>query len=130
MAGPSKRARLDLPRQSSMSDPEEEDESLRLTLGPPGSSRPAPSQTSSQDLRGQTSLTSGSLSVSTHPEEEERYRPRRTPVRAGASPAASSPSQCIVITFARAHFHFVKPKSRTEITLATPRAHNSLKWME
>lgn len=83
MAGSSKRARLDLRRQSFMSDPDEDEEdSLRLTLGPPGSSSRL---SSSQDLFLRTSALQqqGSLlpAVSTHSEEDEHYRPRRTPVR-------------------------------------------------
>lgn len=87
VAGSSKRARLDLRRQSFMSDPEDEEDSLRLTLGPPGSSSSRLS--SSQDLFLRT--TSAALqqqqqgpvvqAVSTQSEEDEHYRPRRTPVR-------------------------------------------------
>ncbi len=79
---PMKRAKLDHSRTSSMSDdPEDEEDSLRLTLGPPGSSR---SSQSSQDhhLRPHQQLSQS--------KEEERYRPRRTPVR---TPPPSSSSQ-------------------------------------
>ncbi|KAG0584965.1 hypothetical protein M758_3G247000 [Ceratodon purpureus] len=66
-----------------MSDPDEDEEdSLRLTLGPPGSSSRL---STSQDLFLRTSALQqqGSLlpAVSTHSEEDEHYRPRRTPVR-------------------------------------------------
>ncbi|CAK9238220.1 unnamed protein product [Sphagnum jensenii] len=77
-----KRAKLDHSRTSSMSDdPEDEEDSLRLTLGPPGSSR---SSQSSQDhhLRPHQQLSQS--------KEEERYRPRRTPVR---TPPPSSSSE-------------------------------------
>lgn len=62
-------------------DPEDEEDSLRLTLGPPGSSR---SSQSSQyhHLRQHQQLSQS--------KEEERYRPRRTPVR---TPPPSSSSQ-------------------------------------
>lgn len=99
VAGSSKRARLDLLRQSFMSDPDEDEEdSLRLTLGPPGSSASS-RLSSSQDLflRSSALQQQGSLlpAVSSHSEEDEHYRPRRTPVRT-MPPGAMLPSHFMI----------------------------------
>lgn len=93
MAGPSKRARLDIPRQSSMSDPDEDDDdNLTLTLRPPGSSSYSSSRQSSHSQESSHYLPWHQSSLSSHQEDEERYRPRRTPVRSGP-PASASPSE-------------------------------------